>query len=560
MGAVGETSSLVMIMVGLIVAGAALALGAWRGGLALPALPLWPLGGFACLGLAQLVPLPATAQLGLAPGPWAVWHPLAPEAAAILGDTARPVSLDPHTTLRAVALVLGWGLLAAVAAPALARTSSAVRAIGTVALFGFALSAYAILARARFGSLLYGTFPVPTVSPFGPFVNKNHFAGWAAMAALLVAGLALGLAEEARRRRGAAWTSGRGAGLVALTLLAALSLALAVVASLSRGGTFALAVGTGCLLVLVLRGSRRAAPSAWLSSLALAVVLVSAVLWLAPRAAHERLRSLAGASFRTDTWRDCLHLVASSPLVGSGLGAFHDAYPRFKRGNGSVRVEHAENDYLETLAETGILGLAFALFALVSLLRAPTRALEPGPDRVLRAIESGALAALVALAAHSTLDFNLRIPSNGALAALAAALAAAGRGTRQRPLRPGAALALAVALGALGLAVLLQPDRPWLAAREAVRLSATSRTPAARSLRLERAERTLDRVLELRPAHAESWLMLAGVRQARGDPGSAAALARRAVWLDPERAELRTIAAQLTRRGPPDTARQGLRP
>ncbi len=39
--------------------------------------------------------------------------------------------------------------------------------------------------------------------------------------------------------------------------------------------------------------------------------------------------------------------------------------------------------------------------------------------------------------------------------------------------------------------------------------------------------------------------MLAAVRRARGDPASAAALARRAVWLDPERPGLRELAERL---------------
>ncbi len=66
-----------------------------------------------------------------------------------------------------------------------------------------------------------------------------------------------------------------------------------------------------------------------------------------------------------------------------------------------------------------------------------------------------------------------------------------------------------------------------------------------RTLRLARAEAALGALLRERPAHAESWLMLAAVRRARGDPASAAALARRAVWLDPERPGLRELAERL---------------
>ncbi len=136
-------------------------------------------------------------------------------------------------------------------------------------------------------------------------------------------------------------------------------------------------------------------------------------------------------------------------MLGHGLGAFHDAYPRFKRGHGVVRVEHAENDYVETLAETGGLGLGLALAGLALVLAAAARGVARGPDRTVRGIGAGALAALAALAVHSAVDFNLRIPSNAALAALAAAAAAGAAGVRSRPLSRAGALGLAAVALAL---------------------------------------------------------------------------------------------------------------
>ncbi len=38
-------------------------------------------------------------------------------------------------------------------------------------------------------------------TPFGPFVNKNHFAGWMLMAMPLAAGYVAGLAERGHARR-----------------------------------------------------------------------------------------------------------------------------------------------------------------------------------------------------------------------------------------------------------------------------------------------------------------------------------------------------------------------
>ena len=534
-GAVLPGALLAVAVLALLAAALALGAGAWRGGLALPAVPLWPLAGFMVVGLLQLVPLPDAFHALLAPGSHAVWRPAVPEAAAVLGGAARPVSVDPDSTLRGLALAGGLALLALLAAPALSRPDRAVRAVAVVGAAGFTLSAYAIFARARFGTLLYGTIAVPTVNPFGPFVNKNHFAGWVAMATLLVAGLALGLADRARGRRGD-WTTDPRAGGVILGVVAALAMALAGLASLSRGGAAALAAGAVCLVALRLfrRGSARPR-TGLLPPLILAGVLGSILVALVPPEAHARMRTLSGASFRLDTWRDTLRLAASSPVLGHGLGAFHDAYPRFKRGHDIVRVEHAENDYLETLAEMGVPGLALSVAGLALLLAAAGRGVATGPDRLVRGIGTGAAAALVALAVHSAVDFNLRIPSNAALAALVAAAAAGAAGVRPRPLPRAVALALSLGALALLLVTASLPDRPWLGARQEAVQAFSSVAPAVRRLRIERADGALARLLERRPAQAESWLLLAGTRAALGDAASGSALARHSAWLDPGR-------------------------
>ena len=506
-----------------------------EGGLRLPALPLLPLLGLLALGLLQLLPLPAALHAALAPGSHAVWSPPSPEAQAVLGGGPHPVSVHPGATCRA--LLFGSGLLslAVLAAPALAAA--------LVAAGGVGVSAYGILARGRFGSLLYGRIPVPTVSPFGPFVSKNHFAGYVGMAALLALGLAVGLA---RRGGGREWTSGRRAGGVVLALVAALAMALGVLVSLSRGGAASLAAGGLAFLAFQVRerrGQGRVGP--FLPALAVAVALAALLLLVLPPQAHDRLRSLADTSFRLDTWRDTLRLASSSPWVGQGLGSFEDAYPRFKSGHGELRVEHAENDYLETLAETGLLGVSLAVAA---LLLGAARVLSARPSTLLRGLGAGALAGLVALLMHSLFDFNLRIPSNAILAAFLASVAAAGPPVRLAPAWASRAAAAVFAASALVTlprpAFPVDPSAPWEDARNEARLAAASVVPEVRFLRLDRTERALRTILRSRPAHAEAWLLLAGTRAERGDP-SVGDLARHAVGLDPERPDLRSAAAAL---------------
>jgi len=102
LGAVQPWAILAILVTGLAFSAIVLFSGVVRGGTPRPAVPLWPLVGFAAVGLVQLVPLPPSVHALVAPGTHAVWHPAAVAAADVLGAGVHPVSLDPESTLRSV--------------------------------------------------------------------------------------------------------------------------------------------------------------------------------------------------------------------------------------------------------------------------------------------------------------------------------------------------------------------------------------------------------------------------------------------------------------------------
>jgi tetratricopeptide (TPR) repeat protein len=176
----------------------------------------------------------------------------------------------------------------------------------------------------------------------------------------------------------------------------------------------------------------------------------------------------------------------------------------------------------------------------------------------------GALAAAAALAVHSLVDFNLRLPANALVFACLLGLAAAPReeraghgGRTMAAALVGLALLLAVgsawrAWGALRLQRALTTTAPqqqiasldallrghsYLAEGRRARALAWRDWPAAppgsRLARLLRAERDLRDAIALRPRWGEAWADLGSTLAARGDqPGADAALAQ-AVALDP---------------------------
>lgn len=542
----------VQIVTALALGTCALAVGSGLvgdGGIALR--PIVPIAGLLALGMVQLLPLPESLHSILAPGSAAIWHPRDAAAAAVLGSGFRPISVEPGATRRWLCFVLGLAGLALVAAPALRDRGRALGASVVVGAAGVAVGLFGVVARTLFGVRLYGAIAVPTIAPFGPFVSKNHFAGYVEMAALLALGLAAGLADEVRRGRGAlGWTQSSRAGRVVLAGGAAGSMAIAVLISLSRGGVVSLAAGALALILYraLARGSVRHGSRVALAFLAAAAVSAAAFAVL-PTEGRDRLASLAGVTgeasgaFRLGVWRDTLRLFASSPVVGQGFGAFADALPPFKRSAGDLRVEHAENDYLETLAEGGALGLGLALAVVWLLARRAARSFAKEPDRLKRGLVLGAAAALIALLVHSLFDFNLRITSNALLASLLAAWGITGKSDppeRSRYRVIGFLLALLLGLGA----TILGPSASTPVAHLAPVRDALAR---ATPLRLEAAEEALGGHLRARPGDAEGWLNLGWVRAARGFRAEGAALARYATGLDPERRSIKARAEVLIR-------------
>jgi len=135
---------------------------------------------FALAVVTQLVPLP-TYRLSA----------LSPHAVTILGQqdllfelgesSSHPLSIDPSRTMLGLAFLAGFAVLLLGTARVLTR-ESANRLAGVLVILGVALATVGIVQRATFTGKIYGFWElVQGGAAFGPFVNKNHFAGWMLM-------------------------------------------------------------------------------------------------------------------------------------------------------------------------------------------------------------------------------------------------------------------------------------------------------------------------------------------------------------------------------------------
>jgi O-antigen ligase len=202
---------------------------------------------------------------------------------------------------------------------------------------------------------------------------------------------------------------------------------LAVVASLSRMGFIAALAGLAVMGSLALSRGRGGARR-WLPAAAMILVALAAFVLLPTDRLVARFSGISGgeqvsANVRALIWGDTLRLIGAYPIFGCGLGAYESALLPFKTVVPLLTVDYAHNDYLQLLAELGILGFAPLMFlAVVVYARALRHAmrLRRGPSAYLALATAGAL---TSIAVHSLADFNLYIPANAMLAVWLGALA-----------------------------------------------------------------------------------------------------------------------------------------
>lgn len=260
------------------------------------------------------------------------------------------------------------------------------------------------------GKTLWWRFPVEYGRPVACFVNRNHFAGFAALfcpAALVLAGLALAARQWGRL---ALWTG----------CFAGLSLAL--FASFSRGAWLA---GLAGILVAVLGscGGRQRAVGAGVAGLAGLAFVALGLLSHGP--VGDRLRTLQAplatesGQYRLHAWRNALAICPDYPLLGAGADAFRVVFLHHKTTATTKSFYFAENEYVQWLVEGGIAGTVLGL-ALAGLWAwAARRAWQRGELTRPRLLIGGG--ALAVAGVHAAFDFAPRIP----LYALAAVLLAA---------------------------------------------------------------------------------------------------------------------------------------
>jgi len=351
------------------------------------------------------------------------------------------------------------------------------RTVAAIVVTGILVAFIGIVQRLLGADLIYGLWkPQHELRGkfMGPYVNPNHFAGYLEMVIPLIVALFFAWAAGLTRR-----SSGKTVRLVdtiqspeynqiALGLVAVVLVLAALFTSLSRAGIFSFLLTLFILAIVLGRQESRYRPERWkqIRGLWWSVFFVCFALFcfLGLVAVALKTGSPGNTSkiARLQVWQDAWMMFQSFPLFGIGLNSFSVLSPYFMRETTPFLFTHVENDYLQILVETGLIGLGLVSLFFLLLIRETTRFFRWKSESFLASRQSsgtqsdklpaagrsrrysnrgsqeerpsyplprtnfylfwGCVASLLSIGIHSLADFNLRIPANGLLFFLLLAL------------------------------------------------------------------------------------------------------------------------------------------
>ena len=314
-----------------------------------------------------------------------------------LSGIGRTISLEPFWTQMFAFHFLALFFIFATSLTFLDSANRVRKMTTLITVFGFAFAFFAILQWVLSPTKIYGIYEAQFAQPFGSFVNRHNFAAYMEMAIAVPLGLIFSGAVQRDKR------------LIYVTAIGLMGIAL--ILSGSRGGLVSLLAEIVFILILTAktRGSGQIALKIGLAVLLIGVIVGGSML-IGGESSLTRIAETSASNDistnRTHIWSVTLQVIKNNLPFGAGIGAFAAAYTPYDTMNGIERVEQAHNDYLQILADAGIIGLLLAGSFVYGLFRTGLKNIKT--DNILRrGVAIGALAGCFAILVHSLFDFVL---------------------------------------------------------------------------------------------------------------------------------------------------------
>lgn len=373
--------------------------------------------------LLQQIPLPVSVLEIISPSSYALYA----EALTQIHHSfpkAFPISACSSTTTTEWYKLLAYGAIFFLLITLIKTPRQIKRLIITILIIGFVEAFYGLLQYFSGYHRLYSFRTSTWVH--GTFVNKNHFAGYMELVLPFVFAMLFTRFKDQDAARKISYGDGGRHAHTLFLLTVVFCMISALLLTGSRGGLLSFTFGMVWLFVLTLLRRRLRKWSMlvliFASMTAALIIMTNSALFTRQIGSLQELDSDTSFYVRQQLWKSALHIFQDYPLLGSGLGAYAHLSSQYRPFLSNTHFHHPENDYLQFLAETGIVGSVLILFVISLFFYRILRTWKQRRSRWAIAIGAGGFSSMASLLCHSAMDFNLHIPSNALLFTVIAAL------------------------------------------------------------------------------------------------------------------------------------------
>jgi putative inorganic carbon (hco3(-)) transporter len=363
----------------------------------------------------QLVPLPPAFLKFLSPLSWEIWNrsPLPP-------GSYYPISIHPYATKHGLIfafclfLVYLW-----VVYGIRTRKQLNTLVIGLI-IFGLAEVIYGSFENlSGRNHILWLERVGRNTDITGTIINHDHFASFLSLIICLGLGFFWSLfflkkdtGKQVRSNKIILFIEHLfdTQGTKTLTmLLSLLIMTVGLLMTTSRGGTISLLVGIVFIIGVII--SRRFKTAKTPTYIILVSLMLSFAAYMTLERVWDRFRDVESSlEVRWEITRGTWALHKDFPAFGSGLGTFENLFPKYQTDL-SYDTEHAHNDWVEILAETGWIGFGIISFCLIYFFIRAIPNIKKQHDPLYIGLGMGGLGAILSISLHSLSEFSMHKPS-----------------------------------------------------------------------------------------------------------------------------------------------------
>ena len=366
-----------------------------------------------------MLPLPEALLKAISPSSLATYRDFGNSP----GGALHPISLNPDASRQELFRLLAYAAIFFVIVSHY-RTKDQVKSlVKMILIISCFLVVFAIIQKMTWNGRIFWLYPLDEDLRNGhtiwvSYINRDHFAGYMEMVIPLAMGLLLyrvphvtALPDAPLSLKIARFMASENITTYSLLFLIILIMAAALIATFSRGGMLAFVISS-LFFAVITRRRRSLKQGTGLLALLAAVIFIVVVMASWDRL-EDRFADLEEDHVgRLGIWTDSIGIVRNYPLLGTGLGTFKNAYMRYQTSGSRLLYDHAHNDYLELVTDTGIAGFLLGAGMALVFFRNVFRRWRQNHNMFGKCIGAGGLTSLVAIALHSFVDFNLHIPAN----------------------------------------------------------------------------------------------------------------------------------------------------